>query len=229
MIQSDTLELTLKTLQHPVVIAVDGPAASGKGTLARRIAEHFKWRYMDTGKLYRAVGYRVLQQGHTLEQHDKAVDIANKLCLSDLDEPSLFQEDVGAAASVVSAIPEVRQALLAFQRDFGAQPGGAVLDGRDIGTVVCPDADIKLFITASLENRAQRRHKELVSKGINVSYEQTLTDLETRDKRDKGRSVAPLIAAKDAFHLDTTDLDADEVFKRVALLVKTCLERMYGK
>lgn len=200
---------------RPLVIAIDGPAASGKGTLARRISSHCGYPYLDTGSLYRMVGMKVLY-AHK-DPHDKhaAIEAARSISEMDFANPRLRQERVGQAASIVSAIPEVRAALLDYQRRFAERSEGAVLDGRDIGTVVCPEADVKFFITANLEARARRRHRELQGQGIEVVYESVLADLQERDERDKKRTVAALVAAGDAIHIDTSTMNAREVFEKV--------------
>jgi CMP/dCMP kinase len=199
-----------------VIIAIDGPAASGKGTLARRLAQHFGLAHLDTGRLYRAVALRVLIQGGHPEDHASAAAEAKALVAADLADPRLREERVAQASSVVAAIPGVRQALLAFQRDFARRPPGgapgAVLDGRDIGTVICPDAAAKLFITASTEARARRRFRELQDGGHPAIYEAVLQDMKVRDARDRDRRAAPLVPADDALVLDTTALDADAAF-----------------
>ena len=200
-------------MAEPVVtIAVDGPAASGKGTLARRLADHFGLNHLDTGGLYRAVAVRVLRQGGDPADEASGETAAQNLETQDLEAPNLRAEEVGQAASIVSAHPKVRAALLIYQRDFAATPPGAVLDGRDIGTVVCPDADAKLFITATVEVRAERRFKELRERGLDAIHGRVLADMEERDARDQDRAVSPLEPAKDAYQLDTSDLDADQVF-----------------
>ena len=203
----------------PIVVAIDGPAASGKGTLARRIAEYFDLEYLDTGSLYRAVGMRLVYAGEDPENKEAAVRAARSIAADDLANPRLRQERIGQAASVVSAYPEVRQALLEFQREFARRGRGAVLDGRDIGTVVCPDADFKFFITATLYARAKRRHKELQGQGIEVVFESVLADLRERDERDEKRTVAPLKPADDAFIIDTSSLDAGHVFDTVRQVI----------
>ena len=198
------------------VIAIDGPAASGKGTLARRVAAHLGFAHLDTGRLYRAVARRVLAAGDDPGDPAAAAAAAQAIGPDELDDPALGDDAVGAAASRVAAIPAVREALLRFQRDFARRPpaghGGAVLDGRDIGTVICPDADIKLFVTAALSVRADRRHKELLTRGENSIYARVLQDMKERDARDSNRAIAPLQPADDAWTLDTSDMTADEAF-----------------
>ncbi|HYL48248.1 MAG TPA: (d)CMP kinase [Stellaceae bacterium] len=195
-----------------MIIAVDGPAASGKGTLAHRLAEHFGLNHLDTGSLYRAVAFRALAAGADPADPDAAVAAARRIDARDLAEPRLRDDKVAQAASVVAAIPGVRTALLDFQRDFARRGPGAVLDGRDIGTVVCPDADAKIFLTATVEARASRRFKELQAAGGPAIYERVLQDMMLRDARDRERRTAPLQRASDAFELDTTALDADAAF-----------------
>lgn len=204
----------------PMVIAIDGPAASGKGTLARRIADILDFRYLDTGSLYRAVGMKLVYGGQ--DPHDKkaAVDAARHIDIDDLANPRLRQERIGRAASIVAAMPEVRSALLDFQRQFAGRAGGAVLDGRDIGTVVCPDADVKLFITASLGARARRRHREIQGQGVEVVFASVLKDLEERDQRDRERDQAPMRPADDAIIIDTTNLTADDVLEKALHEIK---------
>lgn len=199
-----------------MIIAVDGPAASGKGTLAKRLARHFGFAYLDSGLLYRAVAMAVLSAGGDPEDEAAAVTAARALKPRDLDDPALRGDEAARAASRVAVKPAVRAALLAFQRDFATAPPdgapGAILDGRDIGTVVCPDAPVKIFVTASPEVRAERRHKELLQQGAKSIYARVLRDLRERDARDSRRAAAPMIAARDAFLLDTTNLDADAAF-----------------
>ena len=200
-----------------MIIAIDGPAAAGKGTLARRLAEHLELAYLDTGALYRAVGVNVLACGGNPESEADALSAVRTLDSKRLSDAALRTEAAGSAASKVAAIPSVRTALLDFQRNFAAHPPegrkGAVLDGRDIGTVVCPDADHKLFITASLEKRVERRFKELREKGLEIIEEQVWQDMRERDARDSNRKAAPLTAAEDAIVIDTSDLDADAAFE----------------
>lgn len=209
-----------------MIVAIDGPAASGKGTLARKLAQHFELNYLDTGLLYRAVGALVLAQGKDASDTVVATQAAEALTPADLDRGDLRSEAAAIAASKVAAIPEVRAALLAFQQDFAAMPPGAVLDGRDIGTVVCPMADAKIFLLASPEVRARRRVKELQKRGEEVIYTAVLSDLRARDERDSGRSTAPLKPASDAICLDTDDLNAEMVFK---IAVKTIGEQIAAK
>jgi CMP/dCMP kinase len=195
-----------------MIIAVDGPAASGKGTLARRLAEHYRLAHLDTGSLYRAAAFEALSRGDDPADPVAAEAAAKRVNPSLLRDPRLRTEAVAEASSIIAAIPAVRAALLAFQRDFARHPPGsrgAVLDGRDIGTVVCPDAAIKLFITATPEARAERRFQELRAGGAGAIYQRVLQDMRERDARDSGRQAAPLRPADDAFVLDTTTLDAD--------------------
>lgn len=203
-----------------MIIAIDGPAASGKGTLGRRLAEHLGFAHLDTGLLYRAVARVMLDAGQSLSNRDKATDVALHLDVTHLDDPRLRGAAMGEAASVISAYQSVRDALLAFQRQFATQPPGAVLDGRDIGTVVCPHADVKLFITAAAEERARRRHREVLARGEPVDYDTILADIRRRDERDMNRATAPLKAAADAITLDTTHLDAEGAFQAALALVE---------
>lgn len=203
----------------PLVIAVDGPASSGKGTLARRLAEHYDLDYLDTGSLYRAVGLKLVYGGKDPSDKKAAIEAAKSIDDHDLSNPRLRQERIGQAASIVSSYPEVRTALLDYQRNFAKGKKGAVLDGRDIGTVVCPDADFKFFITATLYTRAKRRHRELTGENIEVVFESILEDLRERDLRDEKRAVAPLKPAEDAYIMDTSKLDASEVFAQACELI----------
>ena len=204
-----------------MIIAIDGPAASGKGTLARRLAEHFGLAYLDTGSLYRAVARDVRHSGGALDDPRTAARAARNLDASTLDDPGLRDPGVGDAASIVARIPEVREALREFQRDFARQEPGAVLDGRDIGTVVLPDADVKIFVIADAEVRAKRRYLELRGRGEPVSYEAVLDAIRQRDERDQNREASPMIAATDAITLDTTHLDAEQAFQRALELIGT--------
>jgi cytidylate kinase len=203
-----------------MIIAIDGPAASGKGTLARRLAAHFKLPHLDTGLLYRGVARALIDSKASLDDVAAATIAARVLKISSLDPVRLKAKGLGDAASRVAAIPQVREALLTLQKDFAHQPGGAVLDGRDTGTVIAPDADVKIFIEASAEVRAKRRHKELVATGENARYEDVLATIKSRDTRDSGRSIAPLIPAKDAVLLDTTHLDIEAAFRAALSIVE---------
>ena len=200
-----------------MIIAIDGPAGSGKGTLSRKLADVLGYAHLDTGKLYRAVGLSVIDAGEDPRNEGSALRAAQSLDPQALVNKDLLGDTAAAAASKVAAIKSVRIILLAFQRDFADAPPngakGAVLDGRDIGTVVCPGAKIKLFVTASAEVRAERRHKELLDRGEPSIYARVLQEMEVRDERDQSRSVAPLKPARDAVVLDTSELDAEAVFK----------------
>ncbi|MGZ3411900.1 MAG: (d)CMP kinase [Xanthobacteraceae bacterium] len=203
-----------------MIIAIDGPAASGKGTLGKRLAKHFGFRHLDTGLLYRAVAKAMIDARHTLDDREHAAAAARALDATTFDETALKRHDVGEAASVVSAIPEVREALVAFQRTFAAQPPGTVLDGRDIGTVICPDADVKIFVTATPDVRASRRFLELQAQGSSISLAEVQGDIARRDERDRSRAIAPLVPALDARLLDTTHMNADEAFQAAIELVE---------
>jgi len=192
-----------------MIIAIDGPAASGKGTLGKRLAAHFGLRHLDTGLLYRAVAKALLDAGHRLDDKTQAVTAARALNPAGFDERVLKGHAIGEAASIVSAIPAVRDALLAFQCDFAAASPGAVLDGRDIGTVICPDADVKIFVIAAPEVRARRRAAELRAAGRTADETVILEDIRRRDERDRARAVAPLKRAADAIELDTSNLDVE--------------------
>ena len=202
-----------------LVIAVDGPAASGKGTIARGLARHFALPFLDTGKLYRAVALSLLRWGGDPDSEFAALRACEDIS-GLMDDPELKSEMVGGIASRVSAYPAVRTALLDRQRDFAATPWGAVLDGRDIGTVIAPDAAAKLFVTASLDERARRRHLELTAAGLPVHLEDILIDLRARDERDAGRDAAPLVMAEDAMLLDTSEMSPDEALTQAIRLVE---------
>ncbi len=191
-----------------MIIAVDGPAASGKGTIARALAAHFGLPWLDTGLLYRATALNLLEMGGDPDSEFAAAR-ATDLAQIDFASPALKSEAVGGLASRISAYPLVREALLERQQRFAAQPGGAVLDGRDIGTVIAPQAEVKLFVTARPEVRAQRRYAELKAQGLDVHFPDVLADIRARDERDSARAAAPLVMAEDAILLDTSDLDAD--------------------
>jgi len=203
-----------------MIIAIDGPAASGKGTLGKHLAAHFGLRHLDTGLLYRAVAKALLDQSAPLDDRASASAAARALDLARFDEAALKSHAVGEAASIVSAIPEVRAALVDYQRAFANRPPGAVLDGRDIGTVIAPDADVKIFVTASAPERARRRARELAAQGVAADEADILADIERRDDRDRSRAVAPLAPAPDAHLLDTTHLDIDAAVRAAIDIVK---------
>jgi CMP/dCMP kinase len=203
-----------------MIIAVDGPAAAGKGTIARALAQHFGLAFLDTGLLYRMVGRAVLDQNDDPNDSEAAIRAARALDPSRYGDADLRSEAVADAASIVAVIPEVRAALLGFQRDFARRPEGAVLDGRDIGTVVCPDAPVKIFVTASPEVRARRRASELADNGIHSDYATVLADIRARDERDSKRITAPLIPAPDAHVLDTSTMDVEEAVRIAIALVE---------
>jgi len=207
-----------------VIVAIDGPAASGKGTLARRLAEHYGLPHLDTGLLYRATARTLIDEGRRLDDVAAAVKAARGLALIDFHEAALRGREMGEAASVVAALPEVRAALVQAQQSFARRIGGAVLDGRDIGTVICPDATVKIFVTASPETRAQRRALELRSRGESSDYAKVLADILHRDRRDSSRATAPLKPAADAMILDTTDLDLEGTFREAQRLVEKQLD-----
>jgi CMP/dCMP kinase len=220
----------------PFVVAIDGPAASGKGTLARRLARHFSFAHLDSGKLYRAAAFLVLEAGGDPADPAAAVTAAHRVDAAVLDDPRLLEEPVARASSVVAAIPAVRAALLRLQREFAAHPPpaggiratGAVLDGRDIGTAVCPDASVKLFVTASPAIRAERRLRELRQRGAAAIYQDVLRDMTERDARDSRRRVAPLAVAPDAVIIDTTGLDADQAFEQASEIIARALAAAHG-
>lgn len=198
------------------VIAIDGPAAAGKGTLARRLAEYYGFAYLDTGLLYRAVGRRLLDRGDDPGHVEAATEAARSLAPEALENPALRNDETASAASQVAVIPQVREALLQFQQRFAASPPGdapgAVIDGRDIGTVVCPGTPYKLFVTASIEERAERRLKELRERGIESIHGRVLQEMKDRDARDSQRDIAPLAKSEDALLIDTTEMDPEKVF-----------------
>ena len=203
-----------------MIIAIDGPAASGKGTLGKKLAAHYGLRHLDSGLLYRAVAKAVLDNKAKLDDRETAAALARSLDLSLLDEAALKTPKVGEAASIVSAFPEVRAALVTFQREFAAKPPGAVLDGRDIGTVICPNADVKIFVTASPEVRARRRTAEYRAQGRNIDETTVLADILKRDERDTKRTTAPLKQAPDAHLLDTTHLAIDPAIRAAIDIVE---------
>lgn len=205
---------------RPFVVAIDGPAAAGKGTLAERLAAALRLPYLDTGLLYRAIGKLMDERGFDLDDPVLAGQFAEALDPEDLKRGDLRGREAGELASRVAVHPAVRAALVDFQRAFASRAPGAVLDGRDIGTVICPDADVKIYVTASPEVRARRRTDELLAKGRDVVYETILAETRERDERDSGRAVAPLKPAADAILLDTSDLDRDAAFARALAIVE---------
>lgn len=215
------------TAPSSLIIAVDGPAASGKGTLSRRLCSYYGLAYLDTGILYRGVGWLMLTQGHDPRDEDAAATVAQNFSLEQIEGADIRTPDVSRASSIVAAQPAVRDALLAFQRDFAVNPPnaakGAVLDGRDIGTVVCPDALVKLYISASPDARAKRRWLELEKRDQAITLEAVLEDIKRRDARDSGREAAPMRPAVDAHFVDTTELDADAVFARACRFIDQAL------
>jgi CMP/dCMP kinase len=218
------------TKDRPIIIALDGPAAAGKGTLARALARHFNLAYLDTGSLYRGVGLSLIRRGEDPGNSDLAIQAAQSLAADILADRDIRSEAAGEAASKVAAIPGVRAALLAWQRRFAEAPGpgfrGAVLDGRDIGTVVCPDAEVKIFVTASAETRARRRFQELQDKGEAAIYARVLQDLLERDQRDAARATAPMQSAADARILDTSALDIQAMFDQAKAIVDRRLKEI---
>ncbi|MGE5780424.1 MAG: (d)CMP kinase [Hyphomicrobiales bacterium] len=203
-----------------MIIAIDGPAASGKGTLGKRLAAHYGLAHLDTGLIYRAVAKALVDAGQNPGDVQAAAAAAKALDPSHFDEVALKAHSISEAASIVSAIPEVRDALLAFQREFAARPPGAVLDGRDIGTVICPNADVKIYVTATPEVRARRRSAEYRAQGRNIDEAAVLADIRKRDERDQNRAAAPLRQAPDAHLLDTTHLDIDAAIRAAIDIVE---------
>jgi cytidylate kinase len=203
-----------------MIIAIDGPAASGKGTLGKKLAAHYGLRHLDTGLIYRAVAKALLDAGHDPADEPRAIAAAKNLDPTQFDEVALKALAIGEAASIVSAIPEVRAALLQLQRDFATAPPGAVLDGRDIGTVIAPNADVKIFVVASPQARAHRRFLELEQRGESVNESEILADILRRDERDRTRAAAPLVRAPDAHLLDTTHLDIDAAIRAAVAIVE---------
>ena len=219
-------------MTSPIIIAIDGPSASGKGTIARKLAERLGFAHLDTGLLYRAVGLGVLRAGGDPSDAAQAEHAAQVLTSSDIEkmfnDPALREDHASVAASKVAAVPGVRAALLKFQKDFCAAPpggkAGAVLDGRDIGTVIAPDAPVKIYVTANMEARAQRRYLELQKRGEKTSLQAVLTDMKERDVRDSQRSTAPAKPAVDAVILDTTNMTADQAFVEALVIVQKAIE-----
>ena len=211
------------------VVAIDGPAAAGKGTISKAVAGRFGFAHLDTGLLYRAVGRRALDQGRGVLDEGVAELVARELSEADLTRPELRGAAAARAASRVAAMPGVRAALLEFQRRFAERDGGAVLDGRDIGTVICPEADVKIYITASDAARAARRLAELRARGEDTTLERVAADLRSRDERDAARAAAPLRRADDAVLLDTTELSIDAAVAKAAEIIEQALGRVRGR
>src|SRR3954453_1400066 len=203
-----------------MIIAIDGPAASGKGTLGKRLAQHYGFRHLDTGVIYRAVAKALMDQGFELTDEARAVAAAMALDPETFGDPALKSHEIGEAASVISVLPKVREALVSFQRQFAAEPPGAVLDGRDIGTVICPNAEVKIFVVADPQVRAARRASELRGRGEKAEDKAILADILARDERDRSRATAPLMQAPDAHLLDTSALDIDGAFRAALDLVE---------
>jgi cytidylate kinase len=208
-----------------MIVAIDGPAAAGKGTLAKRLAEHYALPYLDTGLLYRLVGRMMAARNLDPDDAVAASRVAATIDPADLADPHLRGHETGELASRVAVHPGVRSALIDFQRAFAARPGGAVLDGRDIGTTIAPQADVKIFVTAAPEARARRRTDELRAKGRGVEYERILAEIRERDARDAGRATAPLAQAADAYLLDTTDMDIETAFRTAVDIVERAQKR----
>lgn len=211
--------------RKPFIIAIDGPAASGKGTLARKLASHYGFSYLDTGLTYRAVADELLKRHLPLDDEDIAVKTASLIDFSSLDRVHLSEHEIGEAASKVAVMGRLRKTLVDMQKAFAEQSKGAVLDGRDIGTVVCPDADVKLYIIAAAEVRAERRYKEMMEKGEKVDYNAILADLKRRDERDMKRAESPLKPAKDAHLLDTTKLSIEGAFAAACAIIDPIIEK----
>ncbi len=203
-------------LDIPMIIAVDGPSSSGKGTIAKMIAEHFSLDYLNTGALYRKLAYDALESSLNLEKDiESIINLIKKMDLSDLESEKIHNEEIGKAASIIAKNQKIRFALLDLQKDFANSKNGAVLDGRDIGTVICPDANYKFFITASLEDRTNRRYLQLSKKNPDISKDEVFKQLQERDFRDENRANSPLTIAKDAIIIDTSNLNIKEVFQKI--------------
>ena len=210
----------ISNMKNKIVIAIDGPSASGKGTICDLLSKKLNIPHLNTGGLYRAVAYKGLQQNYDLNDIEKMVNIAKNLTEKDITNKEIFTEQIGEKASIVAKLQEVRDALFQYQKDFSNKEEGAILDGRDIGTSICPNADYKFFITATTEERAKRRYKEMVEKGKNVSYEEIFEKLKNRDETDKNRKINPFKKADDAILIDTTNKSIEKVFEEVLSYIK---------
>lgn len=204
-----------------MIIAMDGPAASGKGTLAKKLAAHYGLGHLDTGALYRAVARDMIAAGKALDDEAAAAEVARNIDPASLDDPVLRTAETGAAAAHVARLKSVRSALVDYQRKFAQRPGGAIIEGRDIGTVVCPGADVKIFIEASAQVRATRRHKELMESGADITYDEIHAQIAERDELDRTRAISPLTPAQDALLLDTSDLGIEAAFRAAIELIET--------
>lgn len=204
-----------------MIITLDGPAASGKGTLAKKLAKHYGLGHLDTGALYRAVARDMIAAGIALDDEQAAAATAGNIDPDSLEDPGLRTPEIGEAASLVAKLKPVRAALVNYQRKFAERPGGAVIEGRDIGTVVCPGADVKIFVEASTKVRAERRHKELLEAGHEITYEKIHAQIAARDELDRSRAISPLVPAEDALLLDTSDLGIEAAFKAALELIET--------
>lgn len=204
-----------------MIIAMDGPAASGKGTLAKRLAAHYGLGHLDTGALYRAVARDMIAAGKRLDDEQAAARMAQNIDPDSLEDPGLRTAAIGEAASYVAKLRDVRAALVDYQRKFAERPGGAIIEGRDIGTVVCPGADVKIFVEASTKVRATRRHEELIEAGHDISYDEIHDQIAARDELDRSRAISPLVPAEDALLLDTSDLGIEAAFKAAIELIET--------
>lgn len=206
-----------------MIIAMDGPAASGKGTLAKQLASHYGLDHLDTGALYRAVARDMLSAGKNLDDEDAAAQIAREIDPESLQDSGLRTAQMGEAASLVAKLPKVREALVEYQRAFAKRPRGAIIEGRDIGTVVCPGADVKIFVEASTQVRAKRRHKELIEAGQDITYEEIHAQIAARDALDRSRAISPLVPAEDALLLDTSDLGIEAALKAAVKLIDSVI------
>lgn len=207
-------------MQKRLLIAIDGPSASGKGTLSKLLSERFNIPHLNTGGLYRAVAYKAIQKGIDLNDEKSIIDIAKTINEEDINNPIIFTEEIGGKASIVAKIQPVRDVLFKYQTDFAKHEGGAILDGRDIGTVICPNANYKFFVIASPEERASRRFKEMKDKGQDVNYEEMLNKIKERDEKDMNRIASPFKKADDAILIDTTNKSIEEVFNEVLNFIK---------